>query len=133
MKKIIIKGAFSDCIESIEHHNETKTPAHMRTTTIEADNDTPKEEMAKLFTECLWFDIQGYYDGMENDCSTSIEFTVKRPQADIDKWHEERKEHLQYSINRLKKWCDNKEADKEQIITYLNHKKLEWIIEAMGF
>ena len=130
MSKLVIKGAFHDEISRILHHNETETPHYMFTTTVEADNGSSKEYMAKMFAECISYDIQGFSDDY-GECDTSIEFTVKRPQADIDKFHEERKQSLKYCISRLKKWCDHKEADKEQILTYLKAKDLNWIAEQM--
>lgn len=134
MNKLIINGSFADEISRAIHHNDEKTPHFMNTTTVTADNESSKEYIAKMFTTCLGFNIVSVSDeyGNDEDNDGYIEFTVTRPQEDIDKFHEDRKHSLKYSIKRLKKWSDTKEEWKEQINTYLVAKKLDWIVEAMN-
>lgn len=119
---LTIKGAFADCIGRILHHNNETTPKSMLTTEVSVDNDDSKVRIVELFMTCISFDIKDDY----------IEFTVKRNQEEIDKFHEERKYSLSCEIKQLRKWCDNKVEDKEQILTYLKAKKLDWIIESIA-
>ena len=120
--KLTINGAFKDCIDSILHHNNETIPHYMLTTEKTVDNDDNKETIVELFKTCISFDIKDDY----------IEFVIKRPQEDLDKFQEDRKNYLEYSIKQLKNWYDKKIENKEQILTYLKAKKLDWIIEKMS-
>lgn len=131
MKKISIHGSFADIISRIEHHNDTTTPHYMFTTEVTMDNDNSKEEIAEMFKTCLGFEIVAYGGDDDNEAEGSIEFTVKRPQAKIDEFHEDRKHLLKCNIKELKSKCDLKEEYKEEILIYLKHIKQDWIIEAM--
>jgi len=133
MSKLTIKGAFHDEISRILHHNDTTTPSFMNTTTIDVENGASKEKMAEMFSTCLSYQIIPECDEYGTDGDGYIEFTVKRPQADIDKFHEDRKHSLKCSISRLKKWYDREDRpeDREQIKTYLIAKELNWILEAI--
>ena len=133
MKRISIKGAFADEISWIEHHTEYTTPSVQLTHyEVIADNDTSKEKMADLFKKCLSFNIIPNVDE-DGDNDSEILFTLKKSQEEIDKVNEEfeadRLHHIKCCISRLRKWSDDKVEDKEQIETYLKHKKLDWVLD----
>ena len=130
--KLTINGAFKDCIESILHHNNETIPHYMFTTEITMDNDNSKEELVEMFKTCISFEIQAYCGDYDNDTEGSIQFIVKRPQEDLNKFQENRKYSLECSLKRLKNWSDKKIENKEQIFTYLKAKKLDWIIEEIS-
>jgi hypothetical protein len=134
MKRITIKGAFADEISWIEHHTEYTTPSTQLTHyEVIADNNTSKEKMADLFKNCLSFDLVSNADEDGYDDGAEILFIFKKTQEEIDKVNEkfeaDRLHHIDCCISRLRKWSDDKVEDKEQIETYLKHKKLDWILE----
>ena len=118
-KKITILANFVDIISRIEQYDNETIPYYMHTKDIDKDNDTPKEELAKLFTECLGFDIEDEY----------ITFTVKRDKAELDNYIEEARHLKKCNIAELKKKCNLKEEYRTQIEAYLIHEKLDWILE----
>jgi len=136
MSKISIKAAFADEISRVLHHNTSKPSQVIEHYEVEVNNDNKKEEIAELFNTCVGFEIVSDMDEYGNDEGGYILFTMKKTQEEIDKLHiefeEDRKNHIVYCIRRLKKWCDNKVEDKEQIEVYLKFKKLDWILDKIN-
>jgi hypothetical protein len=58
-----------------------------------------------------------------------IIFTINRTKEEIEKYHKEQKESLEYSLNKLKKWFNQTPENKKEIEVYLKQKNLEWILK----
>ena len=133
---ITIKAAFADEIGRVLHHNTSKPSHYIEQFEVEATNNSSKEKIAELFNTCLGFEIVSNVDEYGEEEAGTINFTMKKSQEEIDelriKFEVDRKNHVVYCIKRLKKWCDNKVEDKEQIEIYLKHKKLDWILEKIN-
>ena len=121
MEKIVIKGAFADCIRAIESFNSKELPKWMETKEIDVDNDTSKDELMRLIKKSNWFVFEDEY----------MVINITRTKTEIKDFFNEQEEHKKHAIRRLKKWFNSKEENKMQITTYLKHKKLDWILKEL--
>jgi hypothetical protein len=132
-----INGSFADEISRAIHHNTSKPSHTIEFYEVEVNNDSSKEKITELFSTCAGFEIvsNADEDNWSDNDGAYILFTMKKTQEEIDDLHIQfeldRKNHLKYCINRLIKWSDSKEEWREQIKTYLDAMKLDWIVEAM--
>jgi hypothetical protein len=121
---ISINAAFSDCIDIILHNQKIidgELPTWLLTTEVSVSNSTNKDKIISLFKECISFDI----------CDEYILFVVNRTDDEIKKIIDDRKLNQEYQIHKLKKWFEQSDDNKQEIITYLKHKHYNWILSEL--
>ena len=118
METIKINAGVKDVIDRIIYYNKRKPS---RTTHIEKDNSTSKNEIVELFQTCVSFDLCGGY----------ILFEVLKDEGDMLEELEEYKSIVVSNIRTLKKFCKEEKA-KNEIINYLKYNKLNWIINEIN-
>ena len=116
MAKFTIKGSFVDTINRIEFCNKIKIS---QTKEISFYYKTNKSELIKAIKNGKSFYI------LEDIIYIEVDRTEEEKEKDIEHY----KNVVKYNISTLKNWFNQKEDYKNQIETYLELKKLNWILK----
>ena len=113
---IKIKAEYKSCIDRIVSCYSAKPTL---TKDVYVNSSYDKEEIIILFQNCVDFYL---YEG-------EIHFKIPTTDEEKNKELEANKNHTIKNINILKKRCAKNEEVKTQIIDYLKHTGLRWIVE----
>ena len=118
---IIINASLKDTIDSIIYYKKPIDIDPIKV--IEVDNNSNKEEISKLFKECLEFTI----------LDQEIEFKIKKTEEEIKEEIRTKtignENSIKYWITYLKNISKKHAVYKQQILDYCREYKINWLIE----
>jgi hypothetical protein len=121
MEKLIIKGAFVDHINMLQHSQKMLLEVFNKTKIIEVDlNSLSKEDLIIILNTSISYYFENSY----------IYYTINLTAEEKIKEEEDIKNGIKYDISRLKKWCEISEENKQQILNYLKVKNI--VVEGLN-